>query len=277
MVFDRCFTHGLDGKDRPVPGLTRISKKRKTVFENHSGISGSYSKTINGNMSQPKEKFIGIPGVGIEVAPEILEKVQKLFKHAKSSHDWDHTLRVYRLCERIGAVEGADMDVLRVAAVLHDIGRSCQDQSRGTLCHAEKGAEMAAEILEDFPIPALRKSNIIHCIASHRFRKGRSPETVEAKVLFDADKIDAIGAVGVARAYLFAGEIGARLHSSAEDMASTLPYTTDDTGYREYCVKLSKIKSRLLTREGKKIAGKRHEFMETFFDRFLKEVEGKDE
>ncbi|MBA3028789.1 MAG: HD domain-containing protein [Desulfobacteraceae bacterium] len=243
-------------------------------------------------MSPSKEKSIGISGADQgtrtpalsrtnafeqDTTSEILEKVQTLFENAKSSHDWDHTLRVYRLCERIGAVEGADMDVLRVAAVLHDIGRSCQDQSQGALCHAEKGAEMAAEILEDFPLPTHRKSNIIHCIASHRFRKGRTPETVEAKVLFDADKIDAIGAVGVARAYLFAGEIGARLHSPEKDMANTLPYTSDDTGYREYCVKLSKIKNRLLTHEGRKIAGKRHEFMVSFFDRFLKEVEGKDE
>ena len=135
---------------------------------------------------------------------------------------------------------------------------------------------MAAGILQDLDIPDNRRAGIIHCIASHRFRKGPAPATIEARVLFDADKIDAIGAVGIARAYLFAGEIGARLHSPETDIAETRPYSTDDTGYREYRVKLSKIADRIMTDEGKRIAAGRHRFMEAFFDRFLREYDGKD-
>ena len=197
------------------------------------------------------------------------------FQGARGSHDWDHTLRVYRLCERIGAAEGVDMDVVLAAAYLHDIARSQQDNSNGAVCHAEKGARLATSILEELPLTPEQKENILHCIRSHRFRGNHIPHTREAKVLFDADKLDAIGAIGVARAYLFAGEVGARLHSQDTDIEDTQPYTEDDTGYREFKVKLCKIKDCILTREGRKLAADRHSIMEAFFNRLLEEYEGK--
>jgi len=199
----------------------------------------------------------------------------KQFEAARGSHKWDHTLRVYRLCQHIGSVEKVDMDVLLVAACLHDIGRSYQDDSNGAVCHAEKGADMAKAIVAELPLSADQKENILHCIRAHRFRGNRAPRTAEAKVLFDADKLDAIGAVGVARAFLFAGEVGARLHSSEIKIEDTAPYSIDDTGYREFKVKLCKIKDRILTAEGRKIAEGRNAFMEAFFKRFIEETEGK--
>ena len=120
-----------------------------------------------------------------------------------------------------------------------------------------------------------QKTNILHCIRSHRFRGNHTPETREAQVLFDADKLDAIGAVGVARAFLFAGEVGARLHNPDVRAEETQPYSDNDTGYREFRLKLRKIKNRLITGEGKRMAEDRHRFMEEFFQRFLEEYEGK--
>ena len=196
------------------------------------------------------------------------------FSPARGSHDWDHCERVYRLCRRIGATEGADLLVLAAAAYLHDIGRADQDRSAGRRCHAASGAAMARQVLEGCSLSEGRRENIVHCIAAHRFRGGETPRTVEAKVLFDADKLDAIGAVGVARAFLFAGELGARLHSPRVDVSRAAAYTVDDTGYREYVVKLSKIGSRMLTPTGRRLAKERHRFMAGFFDRFLEEYEG---
>jgi uncharacterized protein len=196
------------------------------------------------------------------------------FSNAKYSHDWEHTERVYRLCMHIGEIEGADLEALAIAAFLHDIGRTHQDKAKGGICHAEKGGEIAREILKRYPIPEEKKENIIHCILTHRFRNNHVPQTLEAKVLFDADKLDAIGAMGIARAYLFAGEVGAVLHNGDADPELTEPYTRNDTGYREYRVKLSRIKDRMLTGEGKRMAQERHAFMEAFFERFLKEHEG---
>ena len=210
----------------------------------------------------------------IDIIDAIKDFAKLHFSNAKYSHDWEHTLRVYNLCLHIGQKEGADLEVLSIAAYLHDIGRTHQDQSKGTICHAEKGAEIAREILTVHPIPEEKRENIIHCILSHRFRNRHEPQTLEAKVLFDADKLDAIGAVGIARAYLFAGEVGAVLHNGDADPEFTKPYSRDDTGYREYRVKLSRIKDRILTTEGKRMARERHAFMEAFFKRFLKECEG---
>jgi len=195
--------------------------------------------------------------------------------NGRGSHDWDHTLRVCSMCRHIGQVEGADGDVLEAAALLHDIGRSFQDKSKGLICHAKKGAEISSEVLGGFPISNERKANIIHSIRTHRFRGNHCPETLEAKVLFDADKLDAIGAIGIGRSFQFAGELGAKLHNPHVDPEDTAPYTEDDTGYREFCVKLSKIKSRMLTAEGRRIAEGRHDFMESFFERFLREYEGR--
>jgi uncharacterized protein len=205
---------------------------------------------------------------------EIRDRAEHFFSQAKGSHDWDHTLRVLKLCMRIGRIEGADLEVLEIAAYLHDIGRFLQDQNRGDLCHAEKGAEIAEEILEGHPIPRDKKENILNCIRSHRFRGNQRPETLEARILFDADKLDAMGAIGIGRAFLFAGEVGAKLHSANVDPQKTAPYTSEDTGYREYRLKLTKIKDRMLTDEGRRMAEDRHVFMESFFDRFLLEHEG---
>jgi len=212
------------------------------------------------------------------LSPDVLvrlkETAKEIFNGARGSHDWDHTLRVFRLCDRIGKAEKADLDVVRIAALLHDIGRSQQDTTNGDVCHARQGARLAREIILPLPLSEAQRENVVHCIRTHRFRGRRRPETIEAKVLFDADKLDAIGAV-VARAFLFAGEIGARLHNPDIKIEDTQPYSENDTGYREYRLKLRKIKNRMLTNEGKKLADKRHRFMAEFFKRFLNEYDGK--
>lgn len=198
----------------------------------------------------------------------------RCFSNARGSHDWDHTQRVHNLCMHIGRVEGADLEALEIAAYLHDVGRSYEDESKGVVCHAEKGAEIARNMLAEYPISDERKANIIHCIRSHRFRGNHQPESLEANVLFDADKLDAIGAVGIARAFLFAGEVGAKLHNPYIQPEETEPYSKEDTGYREYKLKLSRIKDRMLTVEGRRIAEERHAFMEMFFHRLTEEYEG---
>lgn len=210
----------------------------------------------------------------IDIIETVKDIARSHFENAKYSHDWEHTERVYRLCMHIGTVEGADLEVLAIAAYLHDIGRTFQDMAKGGLCHAEKGSDMARELLSRYAMQTDKLENIIHCILTHRYRNSHIPETLEARVLFDADKLDAIGAVGIARAYLFAGEVGAVLHKPDAVPEHSRPYSRDDTGYREYRVKLSRIKDRMLTSEGRHMALERHAFMEEFFERFLKEHEG---
>jgi len=205
---------------------------------------------------------------------KITEISRKHFVNAKGSHRWDHTQRVLKLAEQIARQEGADVEVVKIAALLHDIGRVKEDQSNGTIDHALVGAEMAEKILKELSLEEELIKKIVHCIKTHRFRGSHIPETIEAKVLFDADKIDSIGAVGIGRAFLFAGEVGAKLHDQHIDVEKTKPYTEDDTAYREYLVKLSTIKDRVLTGGGRLLAEDRHQFMVEFFDRLNKEVDG---
>jgi uncharacterized protein len=101
------------------------------------------------------------------------------------------------------------------------------------------------------------------------------PQTLEAKILYDADKLDSIGAVGIGRAFLFAGQTGAKLHNESDvDILACKPYSKEDTAYREFKFKMSKIKDRMLTPEGKRLATERHNFMEVFFERLERETKG---
>lgn len=211
----------------------------------------------------------------MDLIARIREEAKSFFVDAKGSHDWEHTERVHNLCVHIGKQEKADMAVLRLAAILHDIGREDQDRVNGEICHAERGAALARELLQRHKIEEEMIDRIVHCIETHRFRNNKAPQSKEAKILFDADKLDAIGATGIGRAFLFAGEVGATLHNKGVDVEKTEPYTEEDTAYREFVVKLRKIRDRMLTRQGRRIAEERHNFMVGFFDRLNREVEGK--
>jgi uncharacterized protein len=210
-----------------------------------------------------------------ELFEKIKEEAKTYFKNAKGSHDWSHVERVYNLALRIGKKEKADLEVIKLAAILHDIGRKIEDETNGKIDHAEIGAKMAKEILEKYNVEKEKIEKVVYCIQTHRFRKNKRPETKEAKVLFDADKLDSIGAIGIGRAFLFAGEIGAKFYDKDVDIKKIKEYSKDATVYREYMVKLRKIKNKLFTKEGKRIAEGRHRFMVEFFKRLNKEIEGK--
>lgn len=206
---------------------------------------------------------------------KVINEAKTIFMNAKKSHDWDHTQRVYNLCLKIGEKEKADTEILKLAAVLHDIGRVVIFKKDGRkLNHAERGAVKAAEILENHKFSKEIIEKVVHCVETHRFRDNKEPQSLEARVLFDADKIDAIGAIGIGRAFVYSGEIGAKVHNKNIDIEKTREDTEEDTAYREYMVKLKKIKDRLFTEEGRKMAEGRHRFMEEFFSRINKEVDG---
>ena len=202
------------------------------------------------------------------------KKVIKLFKKAKGSHDWEHTKRVYNMCLHISETEKVDLDIIKYAALLHDIGRSEQDKFKGKISHEKLGAKMAKKILIDINIKPKKIKKILHCILAHRLREITKPKTIEARILFDADKLDGIGAIGIGRAFVFAGEVGAVVHNKDIDIKNSKPYSKEDSAYREFLVKLINIKDLLYTYEGKRLAKERHDFMVSFFERLNKEVDG---
>ncbi len=193
--------------------------------------------------------------------------------YGKSSHDFEHTKRVYRLALFIGKKESADIEILSYASLLHDIGRHMQDETKGRICHAEYGCELAGDILKNLEIEEEKIRKILNCILRHRSKGHLIPQTIEEKILFDSDKIDSIGATGIGRAFMFASEVGADLHNPYVSIDESCAYSKDDTAYREYLLTLSKVKDRVFTKTAKKIAKKRSRFMDEFFKQLNKEFD----
>jgi uncharacterized protein len=209
-----------------------------------------------------------------ELIEQIRKEAQKYFQDASGCHAWDHTERVLALSTRIGKKENADLEIIELAAILHDICKPEEMKLKGQICHAEKGAMIAKKILEEHSILKETISAVVHCIETHRTKTNKKPQTIEAKVLFDADKLDSLGAHGIGRLFMFANSYGGMLHDKNVDVNNTQTYTKDDTAYREYLVNVSKLHEKMLTSEGKKIAKQRSEFMKEFFERMNKEADG---
>jgi uncharacterized protein len=193
----------------------------------------------------------------------LVEKAKACFDGQDPAHDWYHNLRVMALCERIGREEGADMDVLRLSALLHDIGRA--EERRTKECHAEIGARECVPLLREEGYEDTLIAKVQKAILTHRYRKNNPPTTLEERILFDADKLDSIGAIGVARAFAYSGVIGQPLQ--ADDPAQHTPA-------QEFARKLIHLKERLMTATAKKIAEERHAFMVSFFQRWERELRG---
>jgi uncharacterized protein len=172
------------------------------------------------------------------------------------------------LAERLAQAEGADLEIVRTAALLHDVARGREEHLLPE--HARAGAEYARQLLAGHP--AEKVEAVAQAIASHRFRSGPDPQTVEAKVLHDADKLDAIGAIGVARAFAYGGEKGQRIW--AQVPPGYEEPRSEHTPVHEYQMKLVKIQDRLLTESARRLAEERHSFMVAFFERLEREVRG---
>ena len=207
-----------------------------------------------------------------------IEEARSYYCSKDAAHDFEHVLRVLKLAERIGEAEGADMPILRAAVLLHDVARVTEDG--GGPCHAAAGAQRAREILAGHPEDKVEA--VAHAIATHRFRASAVPQTLEARILYDADKLDAIGAIGVARAYAIAGRCAQRLWAPAplahaqrsiEEARGDIA-NAEHTPMHEYIFKLSRLRDSLFTATARTVARGRHDYMAQFFERLELEVRG---
>ncbi len=188
-------------------------------------------------------------------------------------HDFDHTLRVLANARMLAEeLPEADLHVVETAALLHDIARPEETAAQGSVSHAELGAKLAAKWLEELEFPAPFAAAVASAVRSHRYRDEVAPVTIEAKIVYDADKLDSLGAVGLGRAFLFAGKVGARLHNTEVEALNSPAYSREDTAYREYLVKLRKLPAAMLTEPGRREGQRRLRFMRRFFDRLDAEI-----
>mgnify|MGYP000005726094 CR=1 FL=1 len=165
------------------------------------------------------------------------------------AHDRGHVERVVRLARYIAQREGADLEVVTVAAKLHDMARDGPD-------HARRGAEIARGVLRSQGYEGEFIERVAHCIEAHSFSGGVEPRTLEARVLSDADKLDAMGAIGVARAFLYSGKVGRSL---------------EDT-LRHFEEKLLGLYDLLYTEAARELGHERHKFIVEFYQRLRKEL-----
>jgi uncharacterized protein len=206
-----------------------------------------------------------------------LERARAWYTDDDPVHDFAHIQRVYHLAERLAQEEGADLEIVHAAALLHDAqGSESGKESRKD--HHERSAEFAAEVLRGEGWEEERIRAVQHCIRAHRYRDDREPPaTIEAQVLFDADKLDVIGAVGVARTIAYSALAGQPFY--ADPSPKYLQTWKEEPGephtaYHEYLFKLVNVKNRMFTRSGKAMAEARHAYLVEYFAVLQAEVRG---
>lgn len=207
-------------------------------------------------------------------AGEIRARARSYFESSMSpAHDWHHVQRVEALADRLLSAVDADERPVRLAVLLHDIGRARED--RGEIeDHAAWGAREARDILADHGVAAARIDAVCHAVAAHRYSTAPEPETREAEILSDADNLDALGAVGVARCFTYGGELGEVIHDPET------PPRADDSAdgvsqYNHFYKKILDLPDRMYTDAGREIAADRAAFVERFLERFDREVDGR--
>ncbi|MFD1565409.1 HD domain-containing protein [Haloarchaeobius amylolyticus] len=201
-------------------------------------------------------------------------RARTYFEDAPPAHDWHHVQRVETLAETLTErhPEPVDERVVRLAVVLHDIGRTREDHGEID-DHAQWGAQEAGTILRDCGADAETIERVQHCIRAHRYSNDVEPATPEAKVVADADDLDALVAVGIARTFAHGGAIGSPIYDPAR------PVTEDDTDagatqYNHVSKKLLELPARLHTDVGHDLAIDRVAFVRDFLERFDREVDG---
>jgi len=195
-------------------------------------------------------------------------------------HGIDHTDRVYNISKVIANTEKTDIDIVRASALLHDIARTKEKYGnsitrKDTICHAEEGARMAEELLKkEIQFPAFKIPQVSYAISVHRFSKHLKAETIEAKILQDADRLDALGAVIIARTIKSSVYYGYPIHDSS--IPAKPVYDGEiTTAINHFYEKILKMKPESFnTSEGRRIAEGRYEFVEEFVTRYVEEIEG---
>ena len=213
---------------------------------------------------------------GMELIERTVEFVKKELRDAEGGHDWFHTLRVLELSRRIAAEENADQEICQLGALLHDIA-----DPKFHSGDEEAGLRIASGFLRENGVPEDRVTAVLHIIENISFSKSfDSPKelSAELKVVQDADRLDAMGAIGIARAFNYGGFRNRPMYDPEIPPANF----TEKSAYRSsnsptlnhFHEKLLLLKDRMNTRTGKEMAESRHAYMLNFLEEFHKEWKG---
>ncbi|MCM2291989.1 HD domain-containing protein [Allorhizobium sp. BGMRC 0089] len=189
------------------------------------------------------------------------------------AHDDSHLVRVFNNAMRIHAQEGGDGEILAAAVLLHDcvhVEKNAPHRAQASRLAADK----ASRLLNEAHWPDIRIEAVAHAIVSHSFSANQPPQSLEAKILQDADRLDALGFIGLARTFAIAGRLGGQLYDHLDPCAERRPL--DDRRYAldHFATKLFKLADGFQTATGKAMARQRHERLQLFHAMFLEETTG---
>lgn len=190
-----------------------------------------------------------------------MEYARSIFEGDASGHDFDHTLRVFHTATRLAEEEGADLQTVQLAALLHDV------DDRKLSPETCEGKLRAVKFLQENHIPQEKIREIVDIISRISFSaKLAPPESIEGKCVQDADRLDAMGAIGIARTFAFGGSRGRRMHDpEGKDQNASIQHFYD---------KLLLLKEGMHTPTGRRMAQQRDEYMRRFLEQFYAEWDG---
>ncbi|RPF53249.1 HD domain-containing protein [Aquisalibacillus elongatus] len=201
--------------------------------------------------------------------------VRQELENEGSGHDWWHIDRVTKMTQRIAEEEGANKFICVMAALLHDLADEKLNED------VEAAKEKVEDWLIHMGVEEVTRQHIIDITESISFKGGNGPEltNLEAKVVQDADRLDAIGAIGIARCFTYGGSVGNVVYNPEVQPRGTMTHkeyrNNEGTSINHFYEKLLKLKDLMNTKSGYEIANSRHEFMEHFLNEFFDEWKGK--
>jgi uncharacterized protein len=202
----------------------------------------------------------------------IIKRVERMLKRRDPAHDFHHIMRVYKNAEIIGRSEGTDMEVLLPAVLLHDIVVYPKGSAKSSRS-SDQSADLAKKILDNYGYSRNKISQICYCIRAHSYSKKVVPTSLEGRILQDADRLDALGAIGIARTFSVSGSEN-RTFYNADDPFYRSDRNLDDKRWTldHFQTKLLKLEKNMHTETAKKIARERTSFMLLFISQLQNEI-----
>jgi uncharacterized protein len=206
----------------------------------------------------------------------MLDKIQRRVKNVLGwrdpAHDFQHIMRVYKNAELIGRREGGDMDILLPAALLHDLVVYPKGSAK-TSKSADDSADMAERWLRGYGYPQDEIDKICYCIRTHSYSKRLEPVTLEGKILQDADRLDALGAIGIARTFSVSGSESRTFYNPGDPFWKSERELNDrEWTLDHFYKKLFRLKKSMHTKTAMEMARERAGFMEQFVRQLKKEI-----
>ncbi len=209
-----------------------------------------------------------------QLIEKTVEYVKRSMENGEVGHDWSHVERVWKMAKRIGIEEKADMFIVEMAALLHDVA--------DWKFHGEGACESKARTwMETIGVKKEDIENVVHVIENISFKGSGEKEkmsTMEGKIVQDADRLDALGAMGIARAFTFAGHAGNPIYDPEIKPRVDIKFSEykecKEPSINHFYEKLLLLKDRMNTKTGRKLAEQRHKFMEEYLEEFFKEMGG---